>query len=225
MCSIHVSAIDEKDAEEERKSIPMKKFLALLLAAMMLLASASVLAEEATPTPTASPEAEEEVTPTPKPESPVTPPVITVAPQKEEEEETGDPIVVGELGDVGQQYQEKIENGEEALTEDTITELKETLGDDISYDEIFGIELVDWTPEDGAKTITLEFATEFKVGDKVAAVLVYVKGEEITEKVLPAEVVADYTVAVTFEVEDLEQVASADEAFVLIVSANEAAAE
>ena len=184
----------------------MKKLFALLLAAMMILASVSALAEG-------------ETSDSVKPSDTTT---------------TASPIfVIVPLGPVGEQYRDQMIEAEEkgepvtgVFTPEVQDALKEIVGENGAVHEMFGLTAPGWDPSMGAQYLILEFATEYKAGEPVSAVLVLVNGEgedaRITENVLMAEVPEDYKVQVYLPLDMLNDLVSADESFVIIVSANDA---
>ncbi len=179
----------------------MRKLFALLLAAMMILASVSAIAES----------------------SPTTP---TKVAQKEDEEF----FTQVDLGKVGNEYKDNmqtaIDNGSSPLDvfkPETVQTIIEKIGTDkAEVHEMFGLQFTGWTEEDGEQYLILEFATEYKEGTPVTAVLGLVHGEEEpVEYVLDAKVPEDYKVEVYFPVAMLNELLTADEIFVVIVNAAE----
>ncbi len=175
----------------------MRNLFALLLAAMMILASVSAIAEN----------------------GPLSPKLISIEPNP--------PFAEAEIGTVGTQYkdaiQAAIDNGAPVLDvfkPETKDALIEAVGENAEIHEFFGLQVAGWTEEDGEQYLILEFATEYKAGEKVAAVMALVKGEEEpVEYVLNAEVPEDYKVQVYFPVSMLNELLEADECFVVIVNA------
>ena len=189
----------------------MKKLFALLLAAMMMLASVSVLAEETT-------DAKKSVDSSDLVQVVSDASVFTVVP----------------LGPVGETYKEQMteaeENGKSAIdvfTPEVQEALKEKFGDNATVNEMFGLTADGWTPDKGEQYLVLEFATEYKAGEDVSAILGLVKGEGedavVTESILMAEVPEDYQVKVYLPVSMLEELLAADECFVVIVNNGEVA--
>lgn len=173
----------------------MKKLFALLLAVMMVLASASVLAEAVSPT------------------GETTKPVA---------EEAGAAVIVTDLGEQGNQCFEaltEIINNNQDVLDAFSPETKElvaaVVGENRTVHEMFGVAIGPGYVEgmDGYILVP-EFATEYKPGDAVSAVLVI----DGTESVLISTVIEDNKVAIAFDGEDLAKLAAANEAFVVLVS-------
>ena len=206
----------------------MKKLFALLLAAMMMFASVSVLAEGTEAGTDAGTDATADTAADTKKESPKTDDNPTV----EQEEEI---FTVVPLGPVGEEYKAKIikadEDGEPVIgvfTPEVQEALKAIVGENGVIDEMFGLEAPGWDPSMGAQYLVLEFATEYKAGEPVSAVLGLVFGEgedvRVDEHVLTAEIPEDYKVKVYLPIEMLNDLVAADEAFVVIVSTDAEAA-
>ena len=169
----------------------MKKLFALLLAVMMVLASASVLAEAVSPT------------------GETTKPVA---------EEAGAAVIVTDLGEQGNQCFEaltEIINNNQDVLDAFSPETKElvaaVVGENRTVHEMFG---AGYTEGMDGYILVPEFATEYKPGDAVSAVLVI----DGAESVLISTVVEDNKVAIAFDGEDLAKLAAANEAFVVLVS-------
>ena len=174
----------------------MKKFLALLLAAMMLLASASVLAEEAT-----------------SPTDEINEPTLM---------DDAQVIIITELGEKGNevfnQLNEKIANGESVLDlfSDETKAAVEALIDTSVVHEMFGVVIGPGYQEGmGDYVAPLKFGTAYEAGEAIAPILT-IGGEEF---VLDAEVAEDGTVNTTFTAEQLAKLAEGAEAFVVMVNA------
>ncbi|MBR3494166.1 MAG: hypothetical protein IKH38_01945 [Clostridia bacterium] len=181
----------------------MKKFVALLLAAMMLLVSVSALAEGTT---------------------------VKESPNSGNINTAENPFfdIVTEPGTKAQEIIEKIGNGEDVVnlvSSETAEQIKNVVGEDAAVQEIISLDFHDWTPEDGAQKVEIEFATEYKAGEPIVAVLGLVTGDEVEEYILEAEVVEDYVILVKFPVSVLEKAMTADELYILFVNANEAPAD
>ncbi len=206
----------------------MKKLFALLLAAMMMFASVSVLAEGTEAGSDAGADTADAPAADTKKESPtiVDPPVI------EQDEEM---FTIVPLGPVGEEYKAKLIAADEAgepvisvFTPEVQEALKAIVGENGVVNEMFGLEAPGWDPSMGAQYLVLEFATEYKAGEPVSAVLGLVFGEgedvRVDEHVLTAEIPEDYKVKVYLPIEMLNDLVAADEAFVVIVSTDAEAA-
>ncbi len=169
----------------------MKKITALLLAAIMVLASVSALAAG----------------------SPTAQGVSVYVPMTP----AGAHFEVGELGTTGAAYQTAVQNGENPYTDETKATLDEMFPDGYSTYDIVGLKISGAVEGEGAE-VELEFATEYKAGTPVAAVLVVVNGETASESVLKAEVKEDYVVTVTFPADVLMAAQTAEECFLAIVA-------
>ena len=113
------------------------------------------------------------------------------------------------------------------FTDETIEKVTGIVGEKVAVHDVYSVTAPGWTSDMGAQVVKLQFSTEYLKGTPVSVILVTVKGEEITETVLPAEVVEDYIVEVTFDMDAMQKLTEADEAFIVVVSqaAEEAAAE
>lgn len=170
----------------------MKKLVALLLAAMMLLGVVSALA----------------VSPQPLP------------PQPPVEEEGKTFFVLHELGSVGQEYYNNLvaaENQLDVFTPETQDAIKTKLGESIVVNDMQGVSVINWTEEDGPQQLIVNFTTEYKAGDPIVAVLGYVKDGTV-EFVLPAEVTNDYEITMSWDADMMGKGMEADEMFYMIVS-------
>ena len=173
----------------------MKKLFALLLAVMMVLASASVLAEEPT-------------SPTDEVNEP------TVMDDKAI-------IVITELGEKGNelfnQLNEKINNGESVLdlfSEETKAAVEAMIDTPVVH-EMFGVAIgPGYTEGMGDYVAPLKFGTAYEAGEAVAPIL-NIGGEEF---VLDAEVTEDGIVNTTFTADQLAKLAAGAEAFVVMVN-------
>lgn len=170
----------------------MKKLFAMLLAAMMIFASVSALAEEAVTVEADSPSAVVELGPV----------GMEFLQMMEEAVEQGMPAI-------------------SVFSPETQEAVKQVVGEDTTVDEMFGLNPQYFDVEKGIENLVFMFlAADYEVGDPVSAVLVLVNGdEEPVEIVLEAEVVEDNLVKIWFPVEVQEQLFNADEAFIAIVSA------
>ncbi len=169
----------------------MKKITALLLAAIMVLASVSALAAG----------------------SPTAWGVAVYVPMTPAEPSIG----VVELGPTGSAYETAIQNGENPYTDETKGQLDELFPDGYNTYDIVGLDL-SGIIDGESREIELEFATEYLAGTPVAAVLVIVNGESAAEYVLKAEVKEDYVVTVTFPADVLANAEAASETFLAIVA-------
>ena len=169
----------------------MKKLFALLLAAMMVLASASVLAEEP-----ASPD-EEILEPTILDDASV--------------------IIITDLGEKGNEVYDKLLNGESVLdvfSEETKAAVEAKIANPAVH-EMFGVVIGPGYQEGmGDYVCPMKFVTEYAAGEAVAPILTI--GAE--EFVLDAEVAEDGTVHVTFTGDQLAKLAEGAEAFVVVVN-------
>lgn len=171
----------------------MKKITALLLVAVMVLASVSALAA-GSPTPYGIGTSVY---------VPMTPAEPTVG--------------IVDLGPTGTAYQTAVGNDENPYTDETKGQLDELFPDGYKTYDIVGLDLSKVIDGEG-REIELEFATEYLAGTPVAAVLVIVNGESVAEYVLKAEVKEDYVVTVTFPADVLAAAEAASETFLAIVA-------
>ncbi|MBR4711746.1 MAG: hypothetical protein IKP10_06905 [Clostridia bacterium] len=175
----------------------MKKFLALIMAAMMLLGVVSALAEAGSP-------------------KPVTPTV------KDEDEKTF--FILHELGTKGQEYYDNLvaaENQLDVFTPEVQEAIKAAIGEDIIVNDMQGVTVVNWTEADGPQALKISFTTPYAPGDPVVAVLGYVK-DGVAEFVLPAEVTADSEITMSWDSDMMAKGLEAAEMFYMIVSAPKA---
>ncbi|MBR4457755.1 MAG: hypothetical protein IKS31_02220 [Clostridia bacterium] len=173
----------------------MKKLVALLLAAMMMVGLVSVLAEDS-----------------PKPQPPYIPPKV---------EEVKTFFILHELWSVGQEYNTKLteaENQLDVFTPEVQEAIKSVVGENILVNDMSGVSVVNWTEEDGPQQLVVNFTTEYKAGDPIVAVLGYVK-DGVAEYVLPASVTADYEITMSWDADMMAKGMEADEMFYMIVSA------
>lgn len=174
----------------------MKKFVALLLAVMMVLACVSAFAagsKESTP----------------------------VVVKKTEPAPTAYIIPVAD-GTNGAEFKQKIADGatiNDLYTEDTVPQITALVGETNVMHELVCLEVIDaWTPEIGAQSVEFEFASQYKAGDAVAAVLSVFDANGVTEYVLDAKVTADYVITISFPTDLIEKMQAATENVLVIVS-------
>ncbi len=197
----------------------MKKLVALLLAAMMVLCAVSALAEEATTAEATTAEAE---TPASEP-SPTKPPKPFV-PDTTPVEEAKVFFVLTDLGTAGTEYKANLEAAADQLAvfaAETQDAVKAVVGEKAAVHDMTGIQVANWTKEDGAQVCKVLCPTPYQAGAPVAAVLALVKGEATTEYVLPAAVTAEGVVEITWSEEMMALGMEADEMVLMIVSAAE----
>ena len=103
----------------------------------------------------------------------------------------------------GQEYEDKIVNG--AVIADLFTEETNAVTEH-------------WTPVIGDVTCELEFDTQYKAGETVAAVLSIFTADGVTEVLLDAEVKEDYVVTIKFPADWIKKMKVADENVLVIVS-------
>ena len=171
----------------------MKKFVALLLAAMMVLGAVSVLAEKS---------------PTVNPPVPV-----------KKEAKTFFELV--ELGTVGQEYNTKLTeaaNQLDVFTPEVQEAIKAALGENVLVNDMSGVKVINWTEADGPQQLVVSgFTTEYKAGSPIVAVLVVVK-DGVAEVILPATVSADYEITMSWDASMMATGMEADEMLYIIVS-------
>ncbi len=172
----------------------MKKFVALLLAVMMLMATSVVLAD------------------TPSVPGPPTPSVKTAIAY----------IIPVEDGTHGLQFKEDIAAGKtiaDLFKEETVNQVVALVGEpNVMHDHVCLKVLDAWTPEIGAQKVELEFATQYKVGATIAAVLVIFDADGVTEVLLNAEVLEEYVPTFSFPTDVIEKMQKAYENVLVIVS-------
>ena len=173
----------------------MKKFVALLLAVVMLMATMAVLAD----TPS-------------RPEPPT--PVVKVPVAY---------IIVVPDSTKGLEYKEQIVNGatiNDLFTEETVPQITALVGETNVMHELVSLAVTAaWTPAIGAQTVELEFATQYKAGEAVAAVLSIFDADGVTEVLLNAKVLEDYVLTVNFPTALIEKMQKANENVLVVVSA------
>lgn len=168
----------------------MKKFVAILMAAMLVLASVSAFAAGKSVIPTDNTTTGSTV-------------FIIVDPET-----------------VAEEYRAKLSEAEDQLTVFTDAvqaSVKEKVGDAAFAYEQVSLRAPGWDQK-SEEYLVLEFATQYLAGAKVCAVLVTVTGEEIEENVLTATVPEDYKVNVYWPVPMMQKIWDSDEAFIVIMS-------
>ena len=171
----------------------MKKFVALLLAVMMLAATAIVVAD----------------TPSVQPPKPVVKTAVAY-------------IIEVPNATKGQEYEDKIVNGAviaDLFTEETNAQITALVGEETVMHQLVSLAVTEhWTPVIGDVTCELEFDTQYKAGETVAAVLSIFTADGVTEVLLDAEVKEDYVVTIKFPADWIKKMKVADENVLVIVS-------
>ncbi len=179
----------------------MKKLVALLLAAMMVLGAVSVFAEGT----------EEVKSPTTTPTTPVVPPT----------DEGKTFFILVELATVGQEYRDKLIAAEadqlSVFAPETQDAIKSAVGETIVVNDMTDVEVVNWTEADGPQVLKLECQTEYKVGDPVLVVLAIVK-DGVVEYAMPTVVEEDSVLAISWSSEMMAKGMEADEIVLMVVS-------
>lgn len=172
----------------------MKKFVALLLAVMMLMATSVVLADAPS----------------------VVPPTPVV------KTETIAYIIPTADGTNGTQIKEDIAAGKtvaDLFKEETVSQVNALVGESSVMHDSLNLLVIDaWTPEIGAQKVEFEFATQYKVGDTIAAVLCIFDADGVTEVLLTAEVLEEYVATISFPTDVIEKMQKANENVLVIVS-------
>ena len=184
----------------------MKKFVSLLLAAMMALTCTLALAE-GTPSKTV-----EDIT--------------TVVSTTENNGKAV--IIVVEPSEVEQAYIDEmtaaLENGSAApidlFDEETAAAIAEVVGDTsaLEINEIIPIDVMDYTVEDGFVTATFQTITPYSPDQTLVAVITFINGEETEEMVLEARANEDGTVTVRFPVEVMAKFLEAENTLLTILN-------
>lgn len=183
----------------------MKKFVSLLLAAMMALTCTLALAE-GTPSKTV-----EDIT--------------TVVSTTENNGKAV--IIVVEPSEVEQAYIDEmtaaLENGSapiDLFDEETAAAIAEVVGDTsaLEINEIIPIDVMDYTVEDGFVTATFQTITPYSPDQTLVAVITFINGEETEEMVLEARANEDGTVTVRFPVEVMAKFLKAENTLLTILN-------
>lgn len=184
----------------------MKKFVSLLLAAMMALMCNLALAE-GTPSKTV-----EDIT--------------TVVSTTENRDKAV--IIVVEPSEVAQAYIDEmtaaLENGSAApidlFGEETAAAIAEVVGDTstLEINEIIPIAVINYTLEDGSVTATFQTITPYSPDQTLAAVITFINGQETEEMVLEAKANEDGTVTVRFPVEVMAKFLEAENTLLTILN-------
>ena len=168
----------------------MKKFVAILMAAMLVLASVSALAANSV---------------TPSDTTTVAEPTVFVF---------VDPAAVA------QDYINKLNEAEDQVavfTEPVQEAIKANVADKAVAYQLVALRAPGWDQKSEA-SLVLEFDTAYKAGAKVCAVLVTVTGGAIEENVLTASVPEDYKVSTYWPVDMMQKIWDSEESFIVIMS-------
>ncbi len=167
----------------------MKKFVAILMAAMLVLASVSALAAKSG--------------------------------QPGDNTTTESPVfVIVDHGTVANEYLAKLNEAEDhvaVFTENAQAGIKEKVADKAFAYELVSLRAPGWDQK-SEEYLVLEFATQYKAGAKVCAVLVTVTGGEVEENILTANVPEDFKVNVYWPVAMMQKIWDSDESFIVIMS-------